>query len=330
VIEPNGASTYYTYNGFDKLTCAAQDGGAGGSFSACASAPATWLARTFTYDSLSRLITANNPETGTVCFGTSGGALPSAANCTGGYDANGNLLYKTDSRGVVINYHFDALNRLLSKTYSNDESKTASSCFQFDATSTTYGIGRLGSEWTQSASAGACTSAPPSSGLWSRRSILVYDTMGRVKSEQQCTPYNCSSGSPYAPTYTYDYLGNPIVSSNGITSTPVVNTLSLTNVIDLAGRLQGVTSNWSDTTHPASLFNAQTVTTTPPCSTSEKLSFAAFGGLMNATYGGGSLTLNRGYDNRLRITCENDTGGLLKNSTNATATVTITGEEQSK
>lgn len=166
-------------------------------------------------------------------------------------------------------------------------------------------------------------------GIWSKRSILAYDTMGRIMSEQQCTPYNCASGTPYAPTYTHDLAGNLSVSSNGITSTPVVNTLSLTNDIDAVDRLAGVTSNWSDATHPSSLFSAQTVTTTPPCTSSQKYPFAAFGGLMNASYGG-ALTLNRGYDNRLRATCENDAGSLLKSNTGASATVTITGEEQSK
>jgi len=51
---------------------------------------------------------------------------------------------------------------------------------------------------------------------------------------------------------------------------------------------------------------------------------------MNATYGGGSLTLNRGYDARLRTTCETDTGSLLINSTSVSATVTVTGTEQSQ
>jgi len=327
VREPGGAMTYYSYDGLDNLLCAAQDGGAGGTFTSCSAAPPTWIARSFTYDSLSRLITANNPETGTICYGTSGGALSNAASCASGYDGNGNLGNKTDSRGVVVSYRYDSLNRLLSKTYSNDGNKTTSSCFQYD--SATNGTGRLGIEWTQSASSGACPGAAPSSGIWSKRSILAYDTMGRIMSEQQCTPYNCASGTPYAPTYTHDLAGNLSVSSNGITSTPVVNTLSLTNDIDAVDRLAGVTSNWSDATHPSSLFSAQTVTTTPPCTSSQKYPFAAFGGLMNASYGG-ALTLNRGYDNRLRATCENDAGSLLKSNTGASATVTITGEEQSK
>jgi hypothetical protein len=152
--------------------------------------------------------------------------------------------------------------------------------------------------------------------------------MGRILGEQQCTPYNCSSGTPYAPAYTYNLAGNAIGATNGITTTPVVNTLSLTNLIDAAGRQQGVLSNWVDSTHPSSLYSAQTATTAA-CSGSQLYPFAPFGSLLNATYGAG-LTLNRSYDVRLRTTCENDTGSLLKNATSASGTVTFTGEEQSK
>jgi YD repeat-containing protein len=326
VLEPSGSSksasleTDYSYDLLDNLTAVSQCG------AACPASNA--VNRQFSYDSLSRLIQSFNPEAGWTCYGTSGGAAPNGSNCTSGYDGDSNLLSKTDARGVVIGYLYDTLNRLLSKTYSSDGNKTPSSCFQYDSTSVTNGKGHLSSEWTQSASAGACASTPPSTGLWSRRSILAYDAMGRILSEQQCTPYNCSSGTPYAPAYTYNLAGNPIGATNGITTTPVVNTLSLTNLIDAAGRQQGVLSNWVDATHPSSLYSAQTATAAA-CSGSQLYPFAPFGSLLNATYGAG-LTLNRSYDVRLRTTCENDTGSLLTNSTPASATVTLTGQEQSK
>jgi YD repeat-containing protein len=325
VLEPTGSSqaatieTDYSYDLLGNLIGVTQCG------AACPASGA--VNRQFSYDSVSRLVQSYNPETGWTCYGTSG-AIPNGANCRSGYDGNGNLLSKTDSRGVVVNYTYDKVNRLLSKRYSNDGNKTPSSCFQYTSASVSNGKGRLAAEWTQSASAGACAATPPSTGVWSRRSILAYDAMGRMTSEQQCTPYNCSSGSPYAPTYTYDLAGNPIGSTNGITSTPVVNTLSLTNLFDQAGRFQGLLSNWTDATHPTTLYSAQTATATP-CAGSQTYPFAAFGGLLNASYGGG-LTLNRGHDTRLRTTCENDTGSLLTSATSATATVAITGEEQSK
>jgi len=70
-----------------------------------------WRARTFVYDSLSRLTSATNPESGSTLYS---------------YDANGNLISKTDARGVTVNYNpaespIDALNRVTKKTYSTGD-----------------------------------------------------------------------------------------------------------------------------------------------------------------------------------------------------------------
>ncbi|HEX8098498.1 MAG TPA: hypothetical protein VF507_10695, partial [Pyrinomonadaceae bacterium] len=51
--------------------------------------------RSFLYDSLKRLTSATNPESGTVSYPA--------------YDGNGNLLQKTDARGVSITYTYDEL-----------------------------------------------------------------------------------------------------------------------------------------------------------------------------------------------------------------------------
>ena len=85
------------------------------------------LQRSFVYDSLSRVVSASNPESGTVCYATySGGACQNQ----GGYDANGNLITKTDARGVTINYSYDALDRLTQKAYSG-----TTISYVYDATS---------------------------------------------------------------------------------------------------------------------------------------------------------------------------------------------------
>jgi RHS repeat-associated protein len=60
--------------------------------------------RNFSYNSLSRLLTATNPESGTMNYV---------------YDASGNLTQKTDARGVVTNYVYDNINRVTSRTYSD-------------------------------------------------------------------------------------------------------------------------------------------------------------------------------------------------------------------
>src|SRR6201988_1420353 len=58
--------------------------------------------RTFTYDSLSRLRTGINPESGTISYQ---------------YDDNGNLIVKTEPRGVSTHYEYDALNRVKRRWY---------------------------------------------------------------------------------------------------------------------------------------------------------------------------------------------------------------------
>ena len=66
--------------------------------------------RTFAYDSLSRLTSAANPESGTVAYT---------------YDNNGNLTQRTDARGVVTRYTYDRLDRLTRRSYSYTGSDTA-------------------------------------------------------------------------------------------------------------------------------------------------------------------------------------------------------------
>jgi len=256
-----------------------------------------------------------------------------SGNCQGsGYDANGNVSQRTDARSVVTNYSYDTLNRLLSKTYTNDPSASPSSCYQYDLSTVTNGVGRLSNQWTQSASVGACLSTNT---LWTKRAILSYDQMGRVLTEQQYTPATIASGKPYAPVYAYDLTGNLITSTDGVTPNPTTSgtTLTFTNCIDAANRLQTLSSNWIDSTHPQSIFSAQGVGSTPCASTSSTTltatPYGAFGGLTNAMLGKG-LTLTRAYDNRLRITAETDTGGVTAAATTGSATVLVTGSEQSQ
>ena len=328
VREPSGGSggtgmvptleTDYSYDALSNLLSVVQWGGTHGSSAV--------RSRFFTYDNLSRLIQSFNPEVGWICYGTTGGAAPNGSNCTRGYDGNSNLAYKTDARNVVTNYLYDPVNRVLSKRFSNDPSNTPSSCYQYDLS---Y-VGLLTHQWTQRSSAGACPTSPPATGLLTRRSFLQYDAMGRIQADQQCTSTNCSSGGPYyAPAYTFYLSGDVQTFSNGITTTPTIGTLSFTNAFDGAERLLRLTSNWNDSAHPATLFSAQTGQTMP-CASSLSADYAPPGGLWNAAFGNGALTLNRVLDNRLRTVCEVDKGMTVSSSTPASTTVTVTGMEQSK
>ena len=268
--------------------------------------------RSFVYDGLSRLITASNPETGTVCYGQWGNG-----KCVTGYDDNGNLLHKTDARGVTTNYAYDALNRLLSKTYANDASGALASCYQYDTLGGggTNLVGRLTAEWTQKlASGAACPSTKPS-GAMTSRTLSAYDAMGRVTSETQCVGASCTKNYANSPTYAYDLAGNLTLYGN------LLGTAQFTNAYDTAGRLSSVTNAWTGAAqvgplYPATLFSAP--------------SYAPFGGLSGATYGTG-LNLTRTYDSRLRVTGEIDMGSPGSGpATPGKAVISITGGVQSK
>ena len=56
------------------------------------------------YDSLKRLTSATNPESGTTSYT---------------YDANGNVLTRVDARSITTTMVYDRQNRVTSKTYSN-------------------------------------------------------------------------------------------------------------------------------------------------------------------------------------------------------------------
>jgi YD repeat-containing protein len=185
VVEPNGAAAYYAYDAIDNLLCAAQDGGTGGAFSTCAATPATWRPRTFTYDSLSRLITANNPENGTVCYGT-----VSNGTCSSGYDVNGNLGARTDARGITVSYNYDALNRMTAKSASDGSFSYAYFYDASDGNSETNPVGRL-------------TFASNQVNAAKRYS---YDPMGRVNKSTYCVPQDCKYD--IAASVLYDLAGD--------------------------------------------------------------------------------------------------------------------------
>lgn len=294
VIEPDPASnalsleTDYQYDASNNLKQIDQWGALNGGGSD--------HVRSFVYDSLSRLNSASNPESGAISYG---------------YDANGNLQSKTapgvngapgSGQSTTISYSYDALNRVISKTYTNTQNTvyTPSSCYQYDQATSPGGvsianpIGRLTTEWTQ---LGPCLPQRPANSFLTSRSILSYDQLGRVTSEQQCTPTNCSVGTPYSFNYGYDLAGNSTLASNGIGS------ISWQPQFDVAGRLQSITATttWTTPQYPAQLFNAT--------------QYGAIGITDWTTGGSGApgstpaLTFHKCYDSRLRVTGEVVVGG---------------------
>ena len=57
------------------------------------------------------------------------------------YDEAGNLIQRFDAKETVVNYTYDALNRLTAIQFPSDSSQNVT--FTYDSTSVTYGIGRL-------------------------------------------------------------------------------------------------------------------------------------------------------------------------------------------
>jgi hypothetical protein len=287
--------TRYTYDGFGDLQNVTQTGKAGENA----------RIRTFTYDALSRLLTSRNSETGPTCYGQWSGS-----SCASGYDGDNNLHYRSDARGVVANYSFDSLNRIIAVNYLNDPTGSSSFCYQFDAPTTANGIGRLSVQWTQK---GTCPPSP-GGGELTKTSIAAYDAVGRVRSEQQCVLSVCSLDYPGKFTYNYDLTGKLSYYGDGL------GTTLFTNQFDSNGRLLTVSSSWVDQTHPATLFSAQ--------------SYNPAGGLTTALYGVNTqnvpaITLGRTYDPRFRILSETDIGAIVQAiATPGTATTAVTGTEQ--
>jgi RHS repeat-associated protein len=162
--------------------------------------------RTFAYDSLSRLLCAANPEIQIVACPNPDTGSYTAGTMRYAYDANGNLTTKTvpkqnqtsASLTVVTTYGYDALNRMISKSY-NDGS-TQGRAYYYDTLST-WGypspntIGRLTAE----------------SDIANVFSFRNYDAMGRVYQLWSCLPSNCTGNPNVGPYYTeslYDLAGD--------------------------------------------------------------------------------------------------------------------------
>jgi RHS repeat-associated protein len=113
--------TLYNYDALGNLLCVEQHGSAA-SATGCSSpssddATSLWRVRRFSYDSLSNLLTSENPETG---------SLAGAISYT--YDADSNLVSKktlspnqTSTYTATTTYMYDTLNRLTGKSYADTD-----------------------------------------------------------------------------------------------------------------------------------------------------------------------------------------------------------------
>lgn len=295
--------TDYFHDALGNVTCVQQQGGVGGSGCSNGSpspGSSAWRTRWYKFDWLSRLVEAYTPESGYTCYGTTGGAAPNWTNCMSGYDGNGNLLHKTDARGVQTDFSYDYLNRVSMKSYSYAPAGSLPSCYAYDTA--VNGKGRLAAEWTTTT--GSCSST---AGYRAMRTFLAYDPMGRLWNEQQCVLGHCTTGTStpacqtgtvYGLAYCYDLAGHQTFGTNGFNSPYYQGgsgSIAFTNTYDGAGRLASLTSNWNDSQHPAGLFTADPNT-----------GYAPPGGLQHYTLGN-NINVTDIYDKRLRPTGETAT-----------------------
>ncbi len=127
--------------------------------------------REFSYNSLSRLLSATNPESGTIEYE---------------YDSNGNLTKKTDARDIETTFTYDALNRVTEREYTNEPSGSETSDVAYTYGTTAPAIGKLNKIESSV----------------SKTEFTGFDILGRVTSHKQTT-----DGTAYITGYTYNLSG---------------------------------------------------------------------------------------------------------------------------
>lgn len=213
--------TLYNYDALNNLLSVQQEGGT--------TDTSQWRIRTFTYDSLSRLLSANNPESGNVAYS---------------YDANGNVATKTapapnqtGPTSVTTTFLYDSLNRVTSKTYSDS---TAPASYSYDVPPS-WGLNDVQNV------VGRLVEASVHSGSINTSTVNSYDAMGRIVRQWQQTPSQYPSGKFLYRSY--DLLGDltSVVNAAGVT---------ISYGYDPAAHLTSVTSSLVDQNHPSALWTA--------------------------------------------------------------------------
>jgi RHS repeat-associated protein len=142
--------TSYTYDVLDNLTVVSQG----------------VQTRTFVYDSLKRLTSASNPESGTVSYG---------------YDVNGNLITRLDANSITTTIAYDVINRVTTKSY-NDIPQTPGISYFYDAQTLPGGA----PTFDRGSATGRLVAVTHGSGS-SAGTYRGYDQMGRVVRQHQRT-----------------------------------------------------------------------------------------------------------------------------------------------
>jgi len=173
--------------------------------------------RAFLYDSLSRLIYANNPEQDATIPGPSGTRWTMKYE----YDNNGNLIKRTDARNIITAYSYDALNRNTKACYSDSTLPV----FRYYDPNIANGKGRL---WKVENHASCDPTSPATK---SGTVANSYDALGRITSQSQQFQKSDNTWFTFpAITRTYDLAGHLATQTY-----PSGNLIA--NTFNVAGRL---------------------------------------------------------------------------------------------
>jgi RHS repeat-associated protein len=198
VASPNQA-TSYTYSILDDLTGVTQGS----------------QTRTFAYDSLKRLTSATNPESGTITYA---------------YDSNGNMTGKTDARSVTTTIAYDDVNRPTQKSY-NDSPQTATVNYWYDSQSLPSGA----PSYTKGYSAGRIIGVTYGGGA--EGTYRGYDAVGRILRQ-----YQRLDSTDYLSEATYK-VGGPIDSEVYPAVPGAGDRRTVSYSYDASARLSGVSSS---------------------------------------------------------------------------------------
>ncbi len=231
--------------------------------------------RWFAYDSLSRLIRAKNPEQDVNANPNISYTDPvtghSGWSMAYSYDANGNLVSKTDARDFTTTYGYDALNRNTSVDYSNTGYNPDITRFYDNPDPLSYGKGRYWHDY-----AGGNWSADPNI---DHTAIDSYDPLGRPKTKRQLFKRNGIVGPTYSTIQTYDLAGN--VKTVRYPSDREVN-----YSYDSAGRLYSFSGNLGGT----------------PLTYADMIDYNAAGQMIKERFGTNTRLYHRShYNNRLQL-----------------------------
>ncbi len=200
----------------------------------------------FSYDTLSRLLTASNPESGTTTYT---------------YDANGNAITRarpapnqatTGSVQATSTYTYDTLNRVTDVSYADTyNSSSPTPPVHYDYDTTTGAVFTIGG--AQNLVGRVVDSYVKSGSTYIAGRAYSYDPAGRETNLAECTVDDCAAAWYYSLTNTFDVNGSPPAESIMTAGTTNFTLGYTSNAID---ELTQMTSTWNDSTHPGTLLSS--------------------------------------------------------------------------